>query len=114
MITGNVQLLEKHAGYGNLLAMLRNTPEMDQLYSIYCFENGSRGRGNGKVASSPLGGSNIWLADDDECVIIYQADKGRGPLAIKVYASNPESQTYLSDSVWQIIHQHSLPYVDRS
>ncbi|MFA6082461.1 MAG: hypothetical protein WC773_03570 [Patescibacteria group bacterium] len=105
---GDVNLLSQYSGYGNLLAHLRNLPEMLELYSGYCFEKGSRGRGNGQ-ASSPLAGSNIWLADEDECVIICQAERGRGALVIRVYTLNHGSKC-LSQRIWQIIHQHNLPY----
>lgn len=105
---GDLGLLQKHAGYGALLAHLRNLPEMAELYSEHCFKHGSRGRGNGQVATSPLAGSNIWLADKSECVLIYQAEKGRGPLVMHVYVRSQDSQV-LSQKVWSILAKYGLP-----
>lgn len=108
---GDASLLEKHAGYGNLLAYMRNLPEMKDLWLEYSFKYGSRGRGNGQAENSPLAGSNIWLADSYQCVIVTQANKGRGPLLIRVYVCESGS-TFLSERVWQIVHQYNLPYAE--
>lgn len=116
---GNPELLAKHKGYGYLLAHLRNLPEMHRLYGDkkndgYCFKNGSRGRGNGQSATSPLGGSNIWLADEYECVIISQTDEGRGPLKIDIYLKSQATHgpMYLSRRVLEIIRMYDLPRVE--
>lgn len=110
-ILGDKKLLEEHCGHGFLLAYLRNLPEMNYLYNDYCFNYGSRGRGNGKVSTSALAGSNIWLADTNECVLIYQIDKGRGPLAIIIYANDSLKSKFLSTKVLEIIITHNLPYL---
>ena len=112
MIKGNLQLLIEHRGYGHLLACLRNLPEMVELYEEYCFKQGSRGRGNGQVATSPHAGSNIWMNDEHECVVVYQADKGRGPLVIRVYSRGLSGSHYISHRVWEIIQKYDLPCVD--
>jgi len=109
LVKGNVDLLNEHRGHGYLLAHLRNLPETKHLYEEICFVNGSRGRGNGKTKTSPLAGSNIWLATEDECVVICQIDKGRGPLKVVAYSSGNGVRT-LHDSVRQIIEQYDLPH----
>ena len=110
-IVGDLSLLKQHHGYGNLLAYLRNLPEMVELYGNYCFENGSRGRGNGKATVSPLGGSNIWLADVYEVVIIYQTKNGRGPLKVEIYQNSQSvcGPKYLSLKAHEIVSNYNLP-----
>lgn len=117
-----MSLLQVHKGAGVLLSYLRNLPEMKKLYgergdsSGYCFHKGSRGRGNGTLPASPMCGSNIWLADERECVIITQSEKSRGPLQVRVYDSPIRSNApiHISDEVWRIIRQYDLPYVEDS
>lgn len=118
-IHGDADLLDEHKKNGFLLAYLRNVPEMIRLYGKrddiegYCFVNGSRGRGNGKVKVSPMGGSNILLGDETQCVIICQ-EGANGPLRVRVYDINEDisKPRYLGDQVWRIIRQYNLPYVE--
>lgn len=111
-VSGNEQFLREYAGYGFLLAYLRNLPEIDSLYRDYCFKHGSRGRGNGQIRNSPIAGSNIWLADINECILIYQIENGRGPLAMIVYSSGLGDTKFLSTRVSDIIKQRNLPFFE--
>jgi len=85
------------------------------LHDIYesCLRTGFHGRANGSRAEaspSPVPGSNIILANEYEVVVVYQKDKGCGPIALRIYrhdeTDRPNQQ--LSNAIRQRLVEHGL------
>lgn len=94
---------------GELLVLARNGC-LAELYEA-CHLEGFRGRCYGSRSRkhpSPIPGSNIILGNEDEVVIIYQSERGQGPIEVLSYLRHNGASTLLSQKVKRLLGEAGL------
>jgi|GEM_PF-2297628 len=92
---------------GALLVLARAC--LGEIYE-QCLYDGFHGRCNGSRGEnpSPIPGSNIILGSFGEIVVVYQTEKGRGPLAVVSYFREPGSEGTLGRKVRDLLKAADL------
>lgn len=84
---------------------------LSELYMSEAFVFGFRGRANGCRTighESPMAGSNITIGDEDEVVVIYQSERGMGPVVVNSYLREPGLPGTLGNNIRAILRKNGF------